>query len=136
VHPCAVAELFGGIKPMRSRALQRLRTNEEFAVIRKFGKRHRFAGFLAQAMIRENGTTGRRLGFKIGRKVGNSVTRNRLKRTFRELFRLHQEKLPDACDLVIVGHPSLPSLDRTAIAKDVHSLLERITTQPATQDHG
>ena len=121
---------------MRFRPLQRLRTNKEFAVIRKFGKRHRFAGFLAQAMVRASGTTGKRLGFKIGRKVGNSVTRNRLKRTFRELFRLHQEKLPDTCDLVIVGHPSLPSQDRATIEKDLRSLLERLIAQPVTQDHG
>ena len=136
MRPYAVAELFGGIEPMRFRPLQRLRTNKEFAVIRKFGKRHRFVGFLAQAMVRANGTTGKRLGFKIGRKIGNSVTRNRLKRTFRELFRLHQEELPDTCDLVIVGHPSLPSLGRGTIEKDLHSLLERLIAQPVTQDHG
>lgn len=87
-------------------------------------------------MVKANGTTGRRLGFKIGRKIGNAVTRNRLKRTFRELFRLHQEELPDTCDLVIVGHPSLPSLGRGTIEKDLHSLLERIIAQPVTQDHG
>ncbi len=43
-----------------------------------------------------------RLGLTVGRKVGNAVARNRLKRVLREFFRLHQDLLEDQMDIVVV----------------------------------
>ncbi len=49
-----------------------------------------------------------RLGLSIGRRVGNAVTRHRLKRRLREAFRQLQHQLPGAYDFVVVARPHAP----------------------------
>ena len=117
---------------MRFRARQRLRTNKDFASVRKLGQRQPFLGFLAQFSVDLKGMSGRRIGFRISRKVGNAVIRNRIKRVFRELFRLHQNELPDQCDLVLVAHPSLPTIERKSIEEDFLKLCEKISSRAIT----
>ncbi len=53
----------------------------------------------------------RRLGITIIKKVGNAVTRNRIKRLIREFYRLHKPRLPAALDIVIMVkvRPALPT---------------------------
>lgn len=46
-----------------------------------------------------------RLGLSVGRRFGNAVVRNRIKRLLREAFRLEQHALPPGIDLVIAVHP-------------------------------
>ena len=113
---------------MRFRARHRLRANEDFALIRRSGKRHAFVGFLVQAFVNEKAGMGRRIGFRVSRKVGNAVTRNRAKRHFRELFRIHQEKLPEQCDFVVVIHPSLPKMNQKRVEKDFLQFCQRVAT--------
>ena len=116
---------------MRFRACQRLRANKDFAILRRTGKRYPFSGFLGQATVNEGGGR-RRLGLRVGRKVGNSVTRNRLKRILRELFRLQQNGLPESCDLVVVAHPSLVSMKHKPVEDDFKKLCERIRARTIT----
>jgi ribonuclease P protein component len=49
-----------------------------------------------------------RIGISIGRRVGNAVVRNRIKRLLRESFRLDRGAWPAAYDLVIVVRPHKP----------------------------
>jgi len=48
---------------------------------------------------RENGLDVTRLGLIVGRKHGNAVRRNRIKRLLREAFRHVREELPASLDL-------------------------------------
>ena len=64
-----------------------------------------------------------RLGLTVGRKVGNAVARNRLKRVLREFFRLHQALLEDPLDIVVVPkrsvdarHASLREVEKELLA--------------------
>ena len=56
-----------------------------------------------------------RLGLSVGKLVWKSaVRRNRVRRLFREAFRLEQERLPVGVDLVLIGHKAIwPTLDQT-----------------------
>ncbi|HEX2974100.1 MAG TPA: ribonuclease P protein component [Tepidisphaeraceae bacterium] len=49
-----------------------------------------------------------RLGMTIGKKHGNAVQRNRLRRLLREAFRLEQHNLPPGFDYLLVPRPIPP----------------------------
>jgi ribonuclease P protein component len=50
----------------------------------------------------ENGLGHSRLGLSVSRKVGGAVQRNRLRRLYREAFRLTKQDLPPGLDLVLI----------------------------------
>ncbi len=52
-----------------------------------------------------------RLGLSVSRKYGNAVARNRLRRLYREAFRLSKHELPKGLDLVLIPRsPNEPAL--------------------------
>jgi ribonuclease P protein component len=54
----------------------------------------------------ENGLPHLRLGLSVSRKLGGAVERNRLRRLYREAFRLTRHLMPIGLDLVIVPRTS------------------------------
>jgi ribonuclease P protein component len=61
------------------------------------------AGFVVLAAHEGDTGIGPRLGVTVGRKVGNAVQRNRVKRRIREWFRRDRACLRDDLDLVVIG---------------------------------
>jgi ribonuclease P protein component len=60
----------------------------------------------------ENGLPHLRLGLSVSRKVGGAVRRNRLRRLYREAFRLSRPELPVGLDLVLIPRrPDDPPLE-------------------------
>jgi ribonuclease P protein component len=55
-----------------------------------------------------NGLAYCRLGLRVGRRYGNAVRRNRLKRLLREAFRLNRHLWPTGWDLVVTPRPVEP----------------------------
>jgi ribonuclease P protein component len=53
-----------------------------------------------------------RLGLSVSRKVGGAVQRNRLRRLYREAFRLTRHEMPVGLDLVFIPRtPEAPTLE-------------------------
>jgi ribonuclease P protein component len=63
---------------------------------------------------RDNDLPYNRLGLSVSRKFGGAVQRNRMRRLFREAYRLTKHDLPTGLDLVVIPRkreePSLTSL--------------------------
>lgn len=82
-----------------------------------------------------------RLGLAIHRRVGNSVTRNRVKRLLREAFRIDRQNYPllasgGGCDLVVQAKPdeaATASLEtyRSWLAGAVQSLVKELDRRAA-----
>ena len=51
------------------------------------------------------------MGLAVSRKVGSAVTRNRVKRYLREIYRAHRGELYEDVHLVIVAKPGCASLN-------------------------
>ena len=64
-----------------------------------------------------------RLGITVSRRVGNAVTRNRVKRAIREWFRCSRCGLPAASDLVVIARPGAGRLAPPEVHGELDSLL-------------
>lgn len=53
-----------------------------------------------------NGLSHNRVGFSVSRKVGGAVTRNRIRRLFREAYRQTKHQMPTGLDLVLIPRSS------------------------------
>ena len=56
-------------------------------------------------VCRGNAGKGPRIGIVASRKVGNAVTRNRIKRFIREFFRLYRGVIKRCEDIVVIVRP-------------------------------
>lgn len=65
-----------------------------------------------------NTTGGCRLGITVTRRLGGAVTRNRIKRRLREVFRRNRMKLTPHLDLVINAHRDAAFDDDAALERE------------------
>ena len=76
--------------------------------------------------VRGDGDEGKRAGFTVTKKIGNSVVRNRLKRRLRALAR---DLLPEAgvtgADHVLIGRSDGLTRDFAALTADLRKALTR-----------
>jgi ribonuclease P protein component len=98
------------VSPTRQRlslgADRRIRCRRDFARVRQSGRRLAYGSLIANWMPLAAESRSR-LGVITNRKVGNAVTRNRVRRLLRESFRRHQLDLFIPVDLVLVARPTL-----------------------------
>lgn len=74
--------------------------------------------------VHPNGLAHARLGLMVGRRLGNAVHRNRLKRVLRAAFRLEQHALPPGYDVLIA-----PRLTTRLDVADARHALRRLVTR-------
>ena len=80
-----------------------LRKPWEFELVYRRGKRVRGKGFAIIFLPTDHNCN--RLGISVHRKLRGVVQRNRIKRIFRESFRLHRDIFPPASDIVVTVRP-------------------------------
>jgi len=85
------------------------------------GGRSYAKGFVVMYVYR-HGRPMRRAGFTISKKIGNAVTRNRVKRLFREAYRLNKERLQEGFDLVFVARRGSSGRNYAAVAEIFRTL--------------
>lgn len=76
---------------------------ENRAFRRLYAKGKSAAGPAMVLYCRKNGRKENRLGLTVSTKLGGAVTRNKLRRRFREIYRLNEDKLLPGYDIVIVA---------------------------------
>ena len=72
-----------------------------------------------------------RVGFVVGRAVGNSVIRHRTVRRLRHLVRDELDRLPAGSILVIRALPPAAAADSATLGRDVDAALTRLLPAPA-----
>ncbi len=76
-----------------------------------------------------NGLAYSRLGLSVSRKFGGAVRRNRLRRLYREAYRLTRADLPTGLDLVLIPRsPEEPTLDglKESLVRLVRTVARRL----------
>ncbi|MBS4007655.1 MAG: ribonuclease P protein component [Clostridium sp.] len=73
----------------------------------------------------ENGQIENRAGFVVSKKNGNAVTRNRIKRLFKEAYRYYASELTKGYDLVFIARAPAATFDFTQAATEMERILKR-----------
>lgn len=83
----------------------RIKKNSDFQTIYKKGKSVANRQFVVYT-YNNNENEHFRLGISVSKKLGNAVTRNRIKRAIRENFKVHKEEIIAKDIVVIARHPA------------------------------
>ena len=101
--------------------IERLLNSKDFVNLNRLGKRHHAAHFTL--IFAENGLGISRLGITVTRKIGNAVTRNKVKRAIREFYRLNKGLFPPGYDIVFTARRGAGNLHSRRIKEELGALL-------------
>jgi ribonuclease P protein component len=87
----------------------RLRKRAEFVNLSRRGVKLQSANFVVVVWAKRQQEN--RLGITVSGKVGNAVTRNRIKRSIREYFRRHRAELPMESDILVIARRGAAELE-------------------------
>jgi ribonuclease P protein component len=96
--------------------LQKIKNEKEISSLLRKGQRSRKSHFTL--IYRKNTNTFDRAAILVSKKNGTAVTRNRIKRVLREIFRKTKIDNPPYYDILICPHYSFPV--KTKVLKEVY----------------
>jgi ribonuclease P protein component len=79
----------------------------------------------------ETMTTGPRVGLTVGKVIGKSHERNRIKRRMREVLRRHVDLLPAHCDLILHPRRIVLDIEFTKLEAEIVRILTQANTEAA-----
>lgn len=83
--------------------------------------------------VRPNGLSFARLGVSVGRKHGNAVRRNRIKRVLRAAFRLTRPLLPAGNDYVLVPKQGAAACTAAAACASLERVARKLAERAPRQ---
>ena len=110
----------------------RLRRRREFLRVQAGGAKRHTRHFLVLVARQPSSVTsvGPRFGITVTRKVGNAVTRNRIKRLLREALRHHRTSFPTGHDIVWIAKRNAAELTFAGAMDEVAAMV------PTLRDSG
>ncbi|MGE0711317.1 MAG: ribonuclease P protein component [Planctomycetota bacterium] len=116
---------------------ERVRSKAEFAALFQGGRRG--GDEVVRVLVAPNGLPHSRVGCAVSRRYGKAVARNRLRRLYKEAFRLEKAALPQGYDILLSpprgdGTPRLEDLRRSLLAQ-VTRVVRRLEEQRARGAH-
>ena len=75
---------------------------------------------------RKNNSQTSRLGITVSTKIGKAVQRNRIRRRFREIFRLNRDKLKDGYDIIMVARMKSRYSEYSELNDDYIDILKKL----------
>ena len=108
---------------MRLPSRLRLKESRDFAVIKAQG-RSQSGRYFVLALLRDEGLADFRFGLITGKRLGNAVVRNRLRRQMREIIRANRAALVRRLSLDLTGLPPADASDSSDLSGLVDELLK------------
>jgi len=102
----------------------RLTRRAQFLEVQGKGVKVTVEPLLALSLPNTVGVT--RLGLTVSSKVGNAVTRVRIRRCLRELFRKRRHELPPGIDLVLIARGSAAKADFSRLSRAFDGLVTKL----------
>ena len=98
-----------------------LRKNFEFKLV--YNKGRSLANKHLIMYVMKNHSESNRLGISVSKKIGNSVTRNRIKRVIRESYRMHEQEIKKGYDIIFIARANIAGVKFNEAAGSVKHLL-------------
>ncbi|KKK73422.1 hypothetical protein LCGC14_2893990, partial [marine sediment metagenome] len=102
---------------------EHLRKNSDFR--RVYSKGKSCADHFVVLFVLPNDLEGNRIGLSVSKKIGKAVKRNRVKRLFREVYRLNKDKLIQGIDLICLARKDAVKLDFSKMERSILRLYKR-----------
>ncbi|MFD1850990.1 ribonuclease P protein component [Oceanobacillus bengalensis] len=100
----------------------RIKKNEEFQHVFKKGKSFANRQLVIYYLLQPE-QDHFRIGLSVGKKIGNAVTRNRIKRYLRQAFQELEGSIKFQCDIVIIARNPTKDMEYGEIKKSLTHLL-------------
>lgn len=100
----------------------RIRKNMEFKKVYKIGKNYWNRNLVLY--VSKNNLDNTRIGFTLTKKIGNAVTRNKVRRKMKEICRLNFNNIKEGYDLIFIAKKSTVNLSYDELEKSIIHILK------------
>lgn len=111
--------------------IYRIKKNNDFQLVFKRGKSTANRQFVIYILKKPN-QGNFRFGLSVSKKIGNAVTRNRIKRLIREAFTQLKADLPNEYDFVIIARKPAATMDFHDVKRSIVHILKLAKLLPKT----